>query len=97
MTREQFQCLNCGGKYFDLCPDGMTYFHVCSPLPPDETGVSLQRPNARDETVHASTPGAVPAIVSDGLGVNCLTNQNLLEPAWITDLKQRAQRAEESE
>jgi hypothetical protein len=95
MTREQFQCLNCGGKYFDLCLDGQIYFHVCSPLPPDENGISLPRPNARNETNCNRSPDLIPAITSEGLGVNCLTNQNLLEPAWITHLKNRAQKEEQ--
>jgi hypothetical protein len=95
MIREQFQCLTCGGKYFDLCSDGLIYFHVCSPLPPDANGISIDRANARNENTIAGRPGSTPVIKADGLGVNCLTNQNLLEPAWITELKKRAQQEDE--
>jgi hypothetical protein len=97
VTREQFQCLCCGGKYFDLCADGMIYFHVCPPLPPDENFFAAPRPNARNETTRAGGPNSIPAIVSDGLGVNCLSNPNLIEPAWITQLKRRAAAADENE
>ena len=97
MTREQFQCLNCGGVYFDLGADGLIYFHVCSPLPMDENGFSPARPNARNENLRSSNPDFPPTITAEGLGVNCLTNRNLIEPAWISKLKQRAQRAAESE
>ena len=89
MTREQFQCITCGGRYFDKGTDGVLYFHVCPPLPPDKNGVTASRPDYRNENLTQQKPSMKPAIMAEGKGVKCLTNASLTEPQWITAVKAR--------
>lgn len=83
----QFQCITCGGTYFDHCPDGMIYHHVCGPLELKPDFHAVERPDARDENIDVSRGGVLQGIVSEGQGVKCLTSDVLQEPPWITRLK----------
>ena len=35
------QCRSCGGKYVDVLPDGMRYFHHCPPLSAPELAAAV--------------------------------------------------------
>jgi hypothetical protein len=97
MTSDRFRCGSCGGEYIDVQRDGTIYFHSCGPLPRNADGSQPERPNKRDENVRQVRPTWPAEITSEGDGVTCLTNPNLIEPAWITDLKNRAAAAEAEE
>ena len=92
---QQFQCEACKGVYFDQSADGGTYYHACPDLPAGEDGKVPVRENRRDENIRLGSSGRAPVIVSEGAGVTCLSNPQLTEPAWITSLKQRAEKEEQ--
>lgn len=95
--RNVFQCRCCGGRYFDADLQGNTYHHACPDLPPDRNGVTAPPPDARNENLAPYRFLRMPQIVSEGKGVDCLSNTNLTEPAWITALKRRAAKQEAQE
>lgn len=84
-----FECLSCGGQYFEASRDGAIYVHVCGPLPVDDKGMLKERPDKRDENLAISGRGDVVGIRAEGKGVKCLTDKKLKEPTWITALKKR--------
>lgn len=93
----KFRCINCVGEYFDSSPEGGTYHHVCPPLPENATPKQRKAYYPRNENV-APSKGMRPAvIVSEGLGVECLSSKQFKEPAWITGVKKIAARAEEEQ
>ena len=61
MTRTHFQCLECGGTYFDRQRDGAPYFHTCdhvldpdAPLPgenEEDLRERVEREHRRDENL----------------------------------------------
>lgn len=53
------KCPTCHGVYTPILPDGLLYFHACSPLVDEKTGVSSPRPGARDENVDPAKAAAV--------------------------------------
>jgi hypothetical protein len=88
MRSHTFKCLACGGTYTTPASDGSIYFHACPPLPSAGGQPPQSRPKARDENVPAANPRAG-AIVAEGAGVQCLSDSQLSEPAWITERKKR--------
>ena len=90
-----FQCKACQGTYSDTQQDGTTYFHACAPLSPDENLNQAERPNRRDENIALRRPGSPLGIKAEGLGVKDLGKAKLQEPAWITQLKTIAAKAEQ--
>lgn len=84
----QFRCLSCQGTYFDSSADGTLYFHVCPPWGyPDVNGIETALTSVRNENVTRLRPGAPLTIVSEGAGVECLSDPRLTEPPFITKLK----------
>lgn len=83
----QFQCLTCNGVYFSHCTDGSIYQHVCGPVQCEHPQQLVPRPDARNENIDTTRTGVITGIVSEGLGVQCLTSRLLQEPTWITRLK----------
>lgn len=92
----QFQCQTCKGVYTDIGTDGMIYTHVCGPQNTEQPGPTVDRPDKRDENIDTNRSGVLLGIVSEGLGVVCLSDETLTEPPWITRLKASIP-AEESE
>lgn len=45
-----FQCNPCAGVYFDLCNDGLTYFHAC-PLQSTDGVTFTEFAAKRDENI----------------------------------------------
>jgi hypothetical protein len=88
-VNNEFQCLTCGGRYFDRCPDGMIYIHKCGIKEFTRALKSIPYDNPRDENTATTKSGAITGIVSEGAGVTCLTDDKLMEPMWITTLKRR--------
>jgi len=93
----RFQCLSCGGQYFEAQADGIPYAHVCGPLPPDKNGVEVERAGKRDENPAIAKGGAVIGIRAEGKGVKCLSDAALKEPRWIAALKARAPKEEDDD
>ena len=91
----QFLCNCCGGTYTDVMPDGMIYNHVCGPIEDKKTRQFIPRPDFRDENIDTNRRGDVLGIVSEGLGVKCVTSDLLQEPPWITRLKSNIDEQEE--
>jgi hypothetical protein len=85
-----WKCQSCGGVYNDANSDGMTYTHVCGPLPPDSTGSQAERPHKRDETIKVDSRGDAEDIVSVGLGVLPMQGQLTHEPEWIERMRAAA-------
>lgn len=92
---QQFQCASCKGVYFDATAEGATYHHVCPPLVPDASDAQTKAYNPRSENIAPVGFGRAPSIVAEGLGVKCVSNPKLTEPAWITQLKARQAKEEE--
>jgi hypothetical protein len=88
----RFQCVTCGGQYFDHCPDGSIYHHECGVRYVANAFAVIPYDNPRNENPAANKSGAITGIVSEGAGVKCLSNPALSEPAWITVLKTRVAR-----
>lgn len=91
-----FLCLACQGTYQDIQVDGSIYHHVCAPFSQEVAGAIVNRPNARDETITTNTQGNVTGIQSEGAGVKCLSDPQLLEPPWVKDLFIRIDREKAS-
>jgi hypothetical protein len=87
MIREQFQCITCGGTYFDRGSDGNIYHHACPPIAGKAKFSTVERPDKRDENQTTGIPARTQVIISEGKGTKCLTNPRLTEPAWITSMK----------
>lgn len=94
----QFRCLSCGGVYPDTLAAGTTYHHACPPLPRDRKKPLLivEREDKRDERIAHDRYGRLAGIVSEGKGVECLTNKALTEQPWLTKLKARAEKEQET-
>lgn len=84
-----FQCKRCGEIYLPAQLDGSIFHHVCRPVLEPATGRWLIVPNARNENILMARNRRPAGIISEGLGVDCLTDPSILEPAWIARLKQR--------
>jgi hypothetical protein len=85
----KFQCLTCGGTYFDRCNDGLIYLHVCGAKSQGPALSWIPYDNPRNENTATTKLGAITGIVSEGAGVKCLSDQRLTEPPWITLVKSR--------
>jgi hypothetical protein len=94
--RDKFECLSCGGVYFDTLPDGCPYHHACPPLGPDKDGVVFEHDDKRDENLADDRYGRTIGIRRAGAGVKCLTNPQLTEPTWISRLRKRVAKEEEA-
>lgn len=46
-----WECNTCFAKFYDVLPDGMLYFHTCSPFPAWEMHPGKERPGRRDENI----------------------------------------------
>lgn len=94
----QFRCRSCGGVYPDTQAQGTTYHHACPPLPRDRKHplVTVERGGKRDERIAHDQYGRLAGIVSEGNGVECLTNKALTEQPWLTRLKDRAEKEQET-
>lgn len=84
----EFQCLACGGRYFEADRHGVFYAHACGPLPATKKEPARERPDKRDENHAVDREGTVLGIKSEGKGVKCLSDPKLKAPRWITKLKQ---------
>jgi len=52
----KLNCKSCGGEYFDVCDDGLRYFHVCPQIKFSED-VYIDRPDMRNENVGKEKQG----------------------------------------
>lgn len=89
----RFRCRSCGGVYPDTQANGSTYHHACGPMPRDRKQPLLivERADKRDERIVHDGYGRLAGIVSEGKGVECLTNQALRQQPWLTKLYARAE------
>lgn len=85
--KNAFRCNACEGVYFDVGDDGAIYTHVCGIPIDDKLDNTPDRPIVRDENIDLTRTGVLRGIVSEGLGVKCLTSDLLKEPPWITRMK----------
>lgn len=95
MMRPQFQCVSCGGTYFEMGPGGPMYQHICPPKVRDRGGRLIDTPNPRDENVKVDRETGEWSITSEGEGVKCLTDKQLQEPRWITKMAKRTKPKED--
>lgn len=93
----KFQCLACGGVYYDQSPEGIPYAHACAPLPADKKNPERERPDKRDENIVIATGGKLMGIKSEGAGVTCLTSDTINEPKWISAVNKAVAAREEKE
>jgi hypothetical protein len=91
-----WQCVSCGGSYADLTPDGCVYAHACPPEIRSSSGDLVVNPNPRNENLALDKRGMETGIRTEGAGTRCLSNSTLLEPGWITNMKSRVAKREES-
>jgi hypothetical protein len=92
-----WRCISCGGTYNDTLPDGLIYMHVCPPQIRDDSGRLISNRSPRNENVASNRPNFVTGIVSEGEGTKCTTDTILKEPAWITALRSRIPKREETD
>ena len=64
-----WKCQSCNATYSDVQPDGMLYFHACSPAPPNAQGVQAPLPNPRNENIVMDGRGRAIGIKAAGAGV----------------------------
>lgn len=93
-----FRCRSCRGVYPDTNPSGTVYFHACPPLPmqPKKPFDVIEREDKRDENLAHDRYGRLTGIVSEGKGVECLTNKTLKEQPWLTRLRARAEKEQQT-
>ena len=90
-----FACNNCEGVYVDFS-GGSIYYHVCPELLLTATPQQREAWQPRNENLRPARFGQSPQIISEGLGVECLSKPKHPEPLWITDLKLKAAKQEDS-
>src|SRR5277367_1420843 len=90
-----FRCLNCGGVYDDVARTGELYFHGCPELLDDRGDKLPDDGRRRVENLSPPILGRPLIIISEGLGVECLSKPPVSEPAWIAGLKRIAAKQED--
>jgi hypothetical protein len=82
--------------YFSEMPDRTIYHHVCPDLTAAATPTRRDAWQPRNENLRVPRSSQVPTIISEGLGVECLSKPMHPEPLWITELKVNAAKQEDS-
>lgn len=87
-----FKCRSCGTVYPERCTDGAILHHTCAPTMHDKKRKIVPREVIRDENWQLNGRNEVVGIRDEGEGVECVSGEELLEPVWISAIKQRLEK-----